>query len=460
MATPIRVGVLFFVLLVAANVKATPEFHLRNEVSLNGFGGIPFCADLDADGDTDVLWLQSPGLFHSRVFDRPPWNESITEDDRRHFLLTATDANGNVMWRLGTPWRGERPFVTHGAERALDVADLDGDGELEVVCVRRSEILVIDGRSGKIEHSVKSENDTVQIIRVARTGSSPERWTILAKNSERTDVPSQYANPAWFYDVDLKLLKKFGYLGAGHAPLVTDLDEDGLDEFIIGFNLVDHKLRTVWSFQPTIPKEWDAYQMHVDHIDVGRVGGVKVVGFAASDTAYLLRASDGKLLWKRRGEHPQHCRVGRFHPEMDDGQLFVHNKRADLQLFDASGTELWRVTPPQNFPLGQAAPCKRRKFHVFDPTTELKAHGANETSLLIFTDAGWPYVLDGRGKRVAEFSHTPNAAQDWGEVPGRPDDYGYGYYARIEDFDADGDIEVLLNDRRFAWFYEISSPVE
>ena len=30
-------------------------------------------------------------------------------------------------------------------------------------------------------------------------------------------------------------------------------------------------------------------------------------------------------------------------------------------------------------------------------------------------------------------------AQDWGEVPGhRPDDYGYGYYTRVADFDGDG----------------------
>ena len=74
---------------------------------------------------------------------------------------------------------------------------------------------------------------------------------------------------------------------------------------------------------------------------------------------------------------------------------------------------------------------------------------------MIFTDAGWPYVLDGSGKRVLDFPYTHNSAQDWGEVPGRPDDYGYGYYARIAQLDRDGEPEVLLNDRRFAWFYDI-----
>ncbi len=42
---------------------------------------------------------------------------------------------------------------------------------------------------------------------------------------------------------------------------------------------------------------------------------------------------------------------------------------------------------------------------------------------------------------------------DWGNVPGRADDYGYGYYVRVDDFDSDGEAEVMINDRRFAWLY-------
>ena len=51
----------------------------------------------------------------------------------------------------------------------------------------------------------------------------------------------------------------------------------------------------------------------------------------------------------------------------------------------------------------------------------------------------------GRNKRV----------RTGGEVPGRPDDFGYGFYARVADFDADGEDEAMLNDRRFAWLYEM-----
>jgi hypothetical protein len=159
-------------------------------------------------------------------------------------------------------------------------------------------------------------------------------------------------------------------------------------------------------------------------------------------------------VWKRKGTHPQHCQIARFGPEIDGNQVFIHNKRAELELLDAKGDPIWQLMPSENFPLGAAAPCKRQKFHVFDPTSLLRGMGPNRTDTLIFTDGGWPYVISGRGERSLEFPYTPNTAQDWGEVPGRPDDYGYGFYARVADFDGDGTAEILINDRRFAWLYE------
>jgi len=50
-----------------------PAFHLSSEIPLDNWGGIPFTKDLDGDGKSEVLWLQSPGIFHSKVFDKPPW---------------------------------------------------------------------------------------------------------------------------------------------------------------------------------------------------------------------------------------------------------------------------------------------------------------------------------------------------------------------------------------------------
>ncbi len=428
---------------------------LDRELTIAPHGGIPFTADLDGDGAHEILWLQSPGLFHSRVFDKPPWNGYITDAERDHFCLTATRPDGQQLWQIGEPWPGDRPFITHCAERAVDAADIDGDGRIEVVCVRGGELLVLDGLSGAVERKTAIPADNGQIVRLAHTGAGPKDWTILVKNSESAYAPHEYANPAWFYTPELDLIKTADFLGAGHAPLVQDLDGDGIDEFIIGFNRVSSDLKTVWTYSPVPPEAWDAAELHVDDVFAAEVAGRLCIALAASDTAYLLDATDGSLIWKYKGTHPQHCQIGEFDTAIPGNEIFVHNKRAELQLFDATGKELWNIMPPKNFPLGEPEAVKGHKYHVFDPTEVLRGLGPNGTDLLIFTDGGWPYLIDGAGRRTAEFAPPPNSAQDWSAVPARPDDYGYGFYARVADFDGDGDDEVLLNDRRYAWFYEI-----
>ncbi|HOZ49701.1 MAG TPA: hypothetical protein PLO37_17915 [Candidatus Hydrogenedentes bacterium] len=436
-------------------VPAVSGFGLAREFAVEPFGGVPFTVDLDGDGATDVVWLQGPGMFNSKVYDTPTYQGRFSEAERKHFCLTATDASGRVRWQVGTPWQGDRPFASHSAERALDAADIDGDGGLELVCVHGVELLVIDAATGKVERRLDTPADNAQIVRVAHTGAGLRDWTLLVKNTEASYPPYEYANPAWFYDSELRLIKTAEYLGAGHTPLVGDFDGDGLQEFIIGFNLVDHDLTTRWSYSPAPKDEWDAGEMHVDDMVIGELGGRQCIAFAASDVAYALDARTGDLLWRRKGTHPQHCQIGHFSPEHPGSQIFVHNKRAELQLFDPEGNEIWKMMPPENFPAGQAEPCKKQKFHVFDPTTQLPGAGPDGTDLLVFTDGGWPYAINGFGKRCLEFPHTPNIAQDWGEVPGRPDDYGYGFYARAADFDGDGEPEVLISDRRFGWLYEM-----
>ena len=462
------------------------SFRLTKERSLDPYGGIPFCVDLDRNGVVDVLWLQSAGMFYSKVFNVQPWEDRHTDAERQHFCLTATRADGTVMWQMGSPWQGERPFVTHSAERSIDIADIDGDGQLEVVCVKLGHILIIDATTGHVERSVEAPAARAQIVGLGRrsprsqhkSASLPQpsakdgpshstasearlndqdyEWNILVKNAESSYPGFEYANPIWWYDPQLKRIKTVSYLGAGHAPQARDLDGDGLDEFLVGFNLIGHDLKTRWTFHPVPTDEWNALEMHVDDLTVGTANEQTVIAYAASDTAYLVDAKDGSLLWKRQGTHPQHCQVGKFAGGPAALDVFIHNKRAELQLFNFAGEELYRIMPPTNFPLGQAQPCRRQKFHVFDPTTILAGRGAGGTDLLIFTDAGWPYVIDGAGRRCSDLPYTKNAAQDWGEVPGRPDDFGYGYYARIADFDGDGHDEVMVNDRRFVWFYEMT----
>ncbi len=219
---------------------------------------------------------------------------------------------------------------------------------------------------------------------------------------------------------DLNLVKTAEIHGGGHAPMVYDIDGDGLDEFLIGYNAIDGDLKTVWTYRAVPDSEWDAAEMHVDTIAVGKVADRLSVALAASDQQYLLDAKTGDLLWSHEGTHPQACAIGHFLPGTKDAQVVLHNKRADLQLFDANGQEIWRMTPPENFPLGKAEPCKRQAFHTFSPITVLRGAGEKGVDLIVFSDEGWPYVIGSDGTPHPRFSVHAERSPGLGRRPWPP----------------------------------------
>src|SRR5690606_12475430 len=86
------------------------------------------------------------------------------------------------------------------------------------------------------------------------------------------------------------------------------------------------------------------------------------VAFAASEYVFVVDAF-GSLLWQRQAPHPQQCYFGRFVADATRPQLFVHNKRERLQLYDFDGEHLWDVWPEEHWPLGKPA-AVNRKFHL------------------------------------------------------------------------------------------------
>ncbi|MBK9171092.1 MAG: hypothetical protein IPM24_27040 [Bryobacterales bacterium] len=431
--------------------------QLVQETGLKDYGGVPFLADLTGDGRNEFLWLQSPGMFYSKVYDRPPYagRFAFSQEELTHFCLTATDTKGKILWRVGQPWRGTRPFVTHSSERSLAVADLDGDGKPEVAVIRRGALVILDGRTGTERRSAALESDNMQIVLAARTGSGPRDWTLLVKNAEAAYPPHEYGNPAFFYSPDLKVRKKADYLGAGHTPRAQDLDGDGLDEFLIGFNRIGPRLQTAWSFRPVPDAEWNPLEMHVDAMAVGELQGQPAIAYAASNQTFALTAGRGSLLWKRPSSHPQQPQIGRF-VAGGGNQVLIVNKRGTLDLVDENGKELWSWDPPAHFPAGRS-PHAAGRFHVFDPAVLLPRTGPEGTDTVAYSDNGWPYLVDGKGTLYRTFPHTPNTAQEFGKVPGRPDDYGYGYYVRVDTTASTPDAwRVVINDRRWMWVYSVA----
>ena len=211
-----------------------------------------------------------------------------------------------------------------------------------------------------------------------------------------------------------------------------------------------------WRFDVGQYFAYDDAEMHVDAMDYGRFeeGGPARIAYAASDIQFVVDER-GELVWQERRTHPQQCWFGRFLPEKpDERQLFVLNKRAELDLFDQHGDLLWSVDPQENWPLGKPRPFREGlKFHLFDPSHVLRGAGEGGSDLILYLETGWPYIMDGHGNRCMELEHTPEILQDYRWTEGRPDDQGYGFLAAIEE--RDDVVRLVLADRRYAWEYEI-----
>jgi hypothetical protein len=406
-------------------------------------GGYQFFADLNGDGQKEILCLQGPGIFYSRVHDVPG-------EGRTHFCLTAMARTGEVLWQLGRPWESGVPFLTHCGERSLDVADIDGDGKMEVLWLRGSELLIISGETGRVVNSRRLPEDNFAIVAAGRTDPAPKGWTVLVQNCERAHPPYTYGNPCLFFDAGLNLLAEKELLGAGHMPVVADLDDDGLAEFLIGYTWLDHDLSTRFCFIPPV----DHYDPEEHHVDMIAAQGVPAshIAYAASEFVYLL-ASDGSLCWQQKAPHPQQCCFGHLLP--GGPQLFVHNKRERLQLFDGTGRLLWERWPPANWPLGKPSGVDRR-LHLALPTLLLPGVGEGGLDLILYLEGGWPYFVDGEGSVLTRLPHDMKVAQEYGRVPGRPDDFGYGFNGMVF-ADAFGPAyhQLYVFDRRFVWEFAV-----
>jgi len=424
------------------------KLSLAHEIDLPFQGGIPFAADLTGNGQADFLVLQSPGLFHARIHGAPAhpgWD---------HFCLTALDQAGQLLWQVGEPWASRAPYESHGAERSLAISDINGDGRPEVLVIRGSSLLYLEGASGRVIKQVQLPADNFVNVTPAKTGRGTRDWTILVKVSDLGHPGFSHGNPACFFDSSLALIDERSFWGSGHAPRSLDFDGDGLDEWIIGYNLIDVDRTVIWSANLGDRLEYDDLEMHSDGSDIlvsadGRITGVV---FAGSRFVYRVDAR-GNLKWKRELEHPQQCIAGNFMPGLTAPQIFVVNKRENLQLLDSDGGDLWIHTPTENWPLGKPDGVEN-KFHLFEPSIKIPGIGPRNTDAILYLEGGWPYGIDGSGCRFLELECPPSCAQNFdGSPQRRPDDWGYGYLVRH--FEFGGTKRLMVADRDHIWIFVV-----
>lgn len=297
----------------------------------------------------------------------------------------------------------------------------------------------------------------------------------MVKNTEKAYPPHWYGDPALIFDSGLNLAARLPQtVGSGHSPRAFDINGDGDEEILIGYEAYDGDGNRLWRLEGQDPGRYNPDD-HVDQLQVGRLGpdGEPCIVYAGSRMVYMATLS-GKVLWEKELGHPQHVLVGNFVSGGSRAQLAFLNVLADNTIFflRSDGRIANVLNPPVLWPEdpGRTAGCHSGEGILVYP------QGCSDGSDAVITrDWGWPRVYGMDGRQSFAFPlprpgdspacgvspRTPledACLREDGMEPGSGVMSRESYGVRVCDADGDGQAEVLVHNLRRAWFFKPPLP--
>ncbi len=353
-------------------------------------------ADLDGDGELEFLIAQASSRADGGNY------EQIS-------CLTAFRSSGEVLWQLGRPVKPRSLTDAPTQDLPFQVADVDGDGKLELVMCRDWQLQVRDAATGRLLRAVPTPASTL--------GSSVIGWLvedfydrIVGDSIHLCDLSGRgrcgelllkdrYCN-LWAYDAaTLERLWQV-VLNTGHYPLAFDLNGDGRQEVLCGYSLISADGRVIWQRR---------FGDHVDGIGVGHFHPDRddyQIAWVAGEEGFFLVGADGRTIANHDVGHAQKMSIGNFLPDRPGVQIATityWGSQGIFSVYDGRGVKLHESEP----------------WHQASALTPVGWRGDGSDFMLLSTHPQDGGLLDGLGRRVVMFPRGyPHLACDAADIDG------------------------------------------
>lgn len=297
--------------------------------------------DIDGDGRMELVCVQPDGGIDDRYV------------PHMAVCLTAFSLTGELLWQVGEPVK--QPGGP-GSDYPAQIADIDGDGKLEVLAVMDKTFYVLDGANGQVKKMFPLKKLPQLASHDPRfpqgVGCPNAHDCIIVANLRGKETPQdiilkdRYEN-MWAVDGDFNLL--WTHSGnVGHFPLACDINGDGRDEVMAGYDMLSAEGKVLWSCRDL--------DDHADCLWVGDVNGDGKPEVCVGGSVTCLYDAEGRELWRYTGSiESQHVALGKFLPDSPglqvagldrirrgDGYKGQYNGKDGMFLLDCQGRELWK----------------------------------------------------------------------------------------------------------------------
>jgi len=304
-----------------------------------------------------------------------------------HYTSTAVAQrlDGAVMWRWGNHRIGRKNWHH---DVACQVHDWDGDGWKEVVLCTKGAIVELDGRTGRQRRRIEIAEDATDCLVFCNLSGTAYPSDVLVKDRYHR---------IWAYDRHGRLLWSAtdpgGYRTA-HQPRPLDLDGDGRDEVMAGYAMLNHDGSVRWVFKSA---KVDQGRGHLDCARVFRKGAspaqFRLVLTCCGANNVAMIDGTGKVLWEVAGHHFESIDIGPVLPGARGPQVVV-----DIDHQPLGKSPIWVLDGFGNL-LGRIVTDYSRHHCLLDWTGD----GVNE--ILVGHNGA---IYDHRGRRIATLV-TPGA---------------------------------------------------